>query len=92
MAQEINYGLIVLVAMFLIFALPVYFIIQNVAANKRLIVERMGRFSRVCAPGRHVVTPFIERGIAVDLDAELPGWQALTENEIQSRLIKQRYG
>lgn len=71
---------------------PIFFAFKNVEANKCLIVERFGRFYRVCGPGWHFLMPFIDRGISVDLDQELPGWQGLMERELHEKLIKARYG
>jgi regulator of protease activity HflC (stomatin/prohibitin superfamily) len=66
--------------------------IKQVEEGNRLIVERMGRHQRICGPGKHFLLPFIDRGIKVDLNEALPGWQGMTGQEVETKLMRQRYG
>lgn len=66
--------------------------IKQVAEGSRLIVERFGRYTRLCGTGTHFLLPFVDRGIPVDLDEALPGWQGMTEQEIEKDVLQQRYG
>ena len=66
--------------------------IKQVEEGNRLIVERFGRYQRICGVGKHLLLPFIDRGIRVDLNEALPGWQGMTEQEMETKMMRQRYG
>ena len=68
------------------------FAFRVVPEHQRYIIERMGRFLRVCGPGRHFIVPFIDRAIVVDLESALPGWQRMSERDIEAKITRQRYG
>ncbi len=66
--------------------------IKHVDEGSRLVVERFGRYLRICGAGKHFLLPYIDRGIKVDLNDALPGWQGMTEQEIETKVMQQRYG
>lgn len=66
--------------------------IKIVHEDQRLLVERLGRFHRVCEPGRHLVMPFIETAHLVQLNEALPEWTGLDEEQIHKRILKEFYG
>jgi regulator of protease activity HflC (stomatin/prohibitin superfamily) len=66
--------------------------VKHVEEGDRLLVERMGRYRRICGPGKHFLLPFIDRGIRIDLNEALPGWQGMTGQEIETKMMRQRYG
>lgn len=66
--------------------------IKIVHGDQRLLVERLGRFHRICGPGRHLVLPFFETARLVRLNDTLPEWTGLAEEQIQSRILKTFYG
>ena len=89
---EINYAWIALLIFAAIVAAPIVFAFKVVLEHQRYIIERMGRYSRVCGPGRHFIAPFIDRAIVVDLESALPGWQRMSERDIETTIKRQRYG
>ena len=66
--------------------------IKIVHDDQRLLVERMGRFHRVCGPGRHLVLPFLETAHLIRLNEALPEWTGLDEEQIHKRILKEFYG
>jgi len=66
--------------------------IKIVHDDQRLLVERLGRFHRVCGPGRHLVLPFVETAHLIRLSEALPEWTGLDEEQIQKRILKEFYG
>jgi regulator of protease activity HflC (stomatin/prohibitin superfamily) len=90
--NEVNYGLIVWVILVAFFALPFVRAYKEVADHQRFIVERFGRYTHVCGPGKHFIMPFIDRVVVIDLETELPGWQGMTEGDIVARITRKRYG
>ena len=66
--------------------------IKQVEEGSRLIIERFGRYLRIGGPGRHFLLPYIDRGIKVDLNQEMPGWQGMTEPEFEEKVMQRRYG
>lgn len=66
--------------------------IKIVHGDQRLLVERLGRFHRICEPGRHLVMPFIETAHLIRLNEALPEWTGLDEEQIHKRILKEFYG
>ena len=89
---EVNYGLIVWLIVIAIFAIPFIRAYKEVPDQQRFIVERLGRYMRVCGPGKHFIVPFIDRAIVIDLETELSGWHGMTEREIVAKITRMRYG
>lgn len=66
--------------------------LKQVERSQRLVIERFGRFRRCGGAGRHILLPFIETGRLIELKDYVHGWQGLTEQEIQQRLLAKLYG
>ena len=66
--------------------------IKIVHGDQRLLVERLGRFHRVCEPGRHLVLPFVETAHLIQLNEALPEWTGLDEEQIHKRILREFYG
>lgn len=66
--------------------------IKIVHGDQRLLIERLGRFHRICEPGRHLVMPFIETAHLIRLNEALPEWTGLDEEQIHKRILKEFYG
>ena len=86
-ATAIAWLIVLLAAVFV----PSLFV-KTVGENECIIVERMGRYFGCRGRGRYVVIPFLDRVIRIDLDAALPGWQGMTPQEIERKVIEMRYG
>lgn len=52
--------------------------------NKRGAVMRLGRYLKALGPGWHVRVPGIDSVTKVDLDASIPGWQTLSDRELEA--------
>ena len=77
------------VALILLVVLPVIPILLSlriVPESHRYVVFRLGRFHRILQPGLRWVLPGTDRVRHVDLNVVLPGWQSLSDAELQSRL------
>ncbi len=92
MAGDINWGLIVWVALFALFAWPFVRGFKQVPDHQRFVIERFGKYRHVRGPGKHFIAPFIDRATVIDLDAELPGWQGMSERTIVAKITRKRYG
>ena len=53
-----------------------------VPENYRGGVVRLGRYLKTLGPGLHVSIPFIDLVTKVDLGARIPGWQGLSERDL----------
>ncbi len=62
--------------------------IKILKENERLVVLRAGRFFKIAGPGMVLIIPFIDRGIRVNRDRDIPGWQALSPLELEEKLKK----
>lgn len=89
---EVNYSLIVWLILIAMFAMPFIRGYKSVPDHQRFIIERFGKYVRVCGPGKHFIAPFIDRAIVIDLETDLPGWQGLTEGDIVAKITRSRYG
>ncbi|MEW6349768.1 MAG: SPFH domain-containing protein [Thermodesulfobacteriota bacterium] len=54
--------------------------------HERLAIIRLGRFHRVSGPGVVFLIPAVDRGVRVDLHAQLPGWQSMSDGELEERI------
>jgi regulator of protease activity HflC (stomatin/prohibitin superfamily) len=72
----------------LIIAIISFRSIKILRENERLVVLRSGRFLKIAGPGMVLIIPFIDRGIRVNLDRDIPGWQALSPMELEERMKK----
>ena len=54
--------------------------------DERMVVFRLGRFLSVSGPGWVWLIPFIEKGIKVNLNKDIPGWQVLPKTELEERI------
>jgi len=52
--------------------------------NKRGGVVRLGKYLKTLGPGLHAHVPFIDLVTKVDLGESIPGWQGLSEREIET--------
>ena len=72
----------------LIIVIISYRSIKILRENERLVVLRLGRFLKIAGPGMVLILPFIDQSIKVNLDKEIPGWQALSPMELEERMKK----
>jgi regulator of protease activity HflC (stomatin/prohibitin superfamily) len=54
--------------------------------DERLVIIRLGRFLKIAGPGIVMILPWIDRGIRVNLNRDLPGWQGLPEVELNEKI------
>ena len=55
-----------------------------VPENQRGAVTRLGKYLRALKPGLHVRAPFIDLVTKVDLDSSIPGWQGMSDRELEA--------
>ncbi len=77
---------------FLLFIIAVLIVIagKSIAITKedeRLVVFRLGKFFRVCPPGRSILIPYVDRAVKVRVD-QIAGWRTLPESELQRQLAQ----
>ena len=60
--------------------------IRIVQEGERLVVLRLGRFHRVLGPGLHIIVLGVDATHRVALNAMLPEWQSMLEDEITAQL------
>jgi regulator of protease activity HflC (stomatin/prohibitin superfamily) len=54
--------------------------------DERLVIIRLGRFLKIAGPGIVMILPWIDRGIRVNLNTDLPGWQELPKVELNEKI------
>ena len=74
--------LVVLVFIIIVFSKS----ITIIAENRRGAVFRFGRFFQVLGPGLRIMLPYIDSVKSVNLNEKIPGWQGLSESEIQEKV------
>lgn len=60
--------------------------VRVVPENRRLAVFRLGALRSVAGPGLVLLVPFIDRGVSVFLDEQVPNWRALGKDELADRV------
>jgi hypothetical protein len=66
-------------------------IFKSVPRDQRMIVERLGQFSRLCGPGWHAIIPLLERAVVIDPASLIQGWQGYSEQQLESKLVRAFY-
>lgn len=73
-------------------ALVVLLLIANslvrVSENQRGGLVRLGRYTKTLRPGLHVRVPLFDVVTKVDLDASIPGWQGLSDAQLEAAVEK----
>ncbi len=59
-----------------------------VSENQRAGLVRLGRYTRTLRPGLHVRVPVFDVVTKVDLDASIPGWQGMSDAQLEAAVEK----
>jgi len=65
-----------------VFATP----IKVLKEYERLAVFRRGSLFKVLGPGMVLLIPFVDKGVKVNLQEEIPGWHTLSQTELEERI------
>ncbi len=74
---------------YIIIALVVMFLVPSIKflrGHERMAVFRLGRFFRIVGPGFVFLIPMVDKGVRVNLSEKIPGWQALSRDELDRRI------
>jgi len=70
----------------LLLAITIILSLKTLREDERLVIIRLGRFFKIAGPGIVVNLPFIDRGIRVNLNRDLSGWQGLSKIELDEKI------
>ena len=76
--------LVALAAVVLLVALG----IRIVPESQHLAVMRFGMYVGLRGPGIVLVVPFIDRVTRLTLDRDIPGWRALSDEELREQVLQ----
>jgi regulator of protease activity HflC (stomatin/prohibitin superfamily) len=62
--------------------------VKYVRDNERVIVFRFKRLIRTLGPGIHLIIPFVDRPVCINLDEHVPGWRNLSEEQVEDQTRK----
>ncbi|RKZ33541.1 hypothetical protein DRQ33_04065 [bacterium] len=48
--------------------------------NERVVVFRYGHIHKLAGPGLVILFPIIDKGLKINMDEHIPGWQGLSED------------
>jgi regulator of protease activity HflC (stomatin/prohibitin superfamily) len=65
--------------------------VRGVPEHERLAVRRRGRFIGIRGPGLVWILPFVDKGVRVNLEREVPGWRSLSTEQL-TKEIERRLG
>jgi len=54
--------------------------------HERVAVLRLGQFVRVGGPGLVFLIPFVDKGEKINLNKDIPNWQALSKLELDEKI------
>ena len=60
--------------------------VRVVKDHERMAVFGLGRFLRVLGPGLVFLIPVVDKGVRVNLSEKIPGWQALSKEELGQKV------
>ena len=67
-------------------AITIILSLKTLREDERLVTIRLGRFFKIAGPGIVVILPLVDRGIRVNLNRDLPGWQGLSKIELEEKI------
>jgi regulator of protease activity HflC (stomatin/prohibitin superfamily) len=70
----------------LLLAITIILSLKTLREDERLVIIRLGRFFKIAGPGIVVILPWVDRGIRVNLNRDLPGWQGLSKIELEEKI------
>jgi len=70
----------------ILLAITMMMSLKTLREDGRLVIIRLGRFFKIAGPGIVMNLPWIDRGIRVDLNRDLPGWQGLSKIELDEKI------
>jgi regulator of protease activity HflC (stomatin/prohibitin superfamily) len=70
----------------LLLAIIVVISLKPLREDERLVIIRLGRFLKIAGPGLVVILPWIDRGIRIDLNRDVPGWQGLSKIDLEEKI------
>ncbi len=73
---------VVLLGIFMVVMIAASVVI--IPEDQRGVVVRLGKYLKTLGPGLHVRVPFIDLVTKVVLDTSIPGWQGLSERELET--------
>ena len=62
--------------------------LRVVPGSQRLAVMRLGTYVGLRGPGIVFVLPFIDNATRLTLDRDIPGWGALSEEQLREEVLK----
>lgn len=62
--------------------------LRVVPEGQRLAVLRLGTYAGLRGPGIVFVLPFIDRVTRLTLDRDVPGWRALSEEQLRAEVLE----
>jgi regulator of protease activity HflC (stomatin/prohibitin superfamily) len=60
--------------------------IKVVREDYRYVIFRIGKFFRIVGPGLILILPFIDKVVKVNLSEAIPGWQTLSEEQLNEKI------
>ncbi len=60
--------------------------VRVVEESQRMVVFRRGRFLSIAEPGLVLLVPIFDKGLKVDLAEEVPGWQDLSQEQLEKEI------
>jgi regulator of protease activity HflC (stomatin/prohibitin superfamily) len=70
----------------LLLAITIILSLKTLREDERLVIIRLGHFFKIAGPGIVMILPLIDRGIRVNLNRDLPGWQGLSKIELEEKI------
>lgn len=70
----------------LLLAITIILSLKTLREDARLVIIRLGCFFKIAGPGIVVILPLVDRGIRVNLNRDLPGWQGLSKIELEEKI------
>ncbi len=60
--------------------------LRIVREHERYVIYRFGKLFKISGPGLLLLMPVVDKGIKVNLAETFPGWQCLSQNELEQKI------
>ena len=60
--------------------------LKVVREDQRLAIFRLGRLFTIAGPGLVLLLPVVDKGVKLNLQENIPGWQGYSKSELDEKL------
>lgn len=80
--MSFTFNILILLAIYILYR-GLHIVREN---HQRLIIYRMGKFTRIAGPGTVFLIPHIDQATKIDLNKSIPHWSTLSKEQLEEEI------